>query len=61
MDILKRKQYLNRLATLKDSSDIKIITGIRRAGKSILLNSFMEYIYQRILRNPILFILICPF
>lgn len=60
MDILKRKQYLNRLATLKDSSDIKIITGIRRAGKSILLNSFRN-IYQRILRNPILFILICPF
>lgn len=56
MDILKRKQYLNRLATLKDSSDIKIITGIRRAGKSILLNSFMEYISKNFEKSNIIYL-----
>lgn len=56
MEILERKQYLNRLAALKDSPDIKIITGIRRSGKSVLLTTFMEHIRQNVEKANILYI-----
>lgn len=56
MNILERKQYLNRLAELKDSPDIKIITGIRRSGKSILLNTFMEYITRNFEKSNIIYL-----
>ena len=36
MDII-RKQYLDQLIKKKDNGRIKIITGIRRCGKSYLL------------------------
>ena len=35
--IIERKQYLNELIKTKDNGRIKIITGIRRCGKSYLL------------------------
>ena len=35
--IIERKQYLDELIKKKDSGRIKIITGIRRCGKSYLL------------------------
>lgn len=35
--IIKRKQYLNELIKKKNNGRIKIITGIRRCGKSYLL------------------------
>ena len=34
---IERPFYLNRLLRLKDNGRIKIITGMRRAGKSYLL------------------------
>lgn len=44
MDI-KRKIYLNRLISKKGNSLIKVITGIRRCGKSYLLfNQFLDYL-----------------
>lgn len=42
MKIIKRENYLNELLSLKDKSDIKIITGVRRAGKSFLLNEYIK-------------------
>ena len=39
-----RKSYLNRIIELKDRPDIKIITGIRRSGKSKLMQSYIEYL-----------------
>jgi predicted AAA+ superfamily ATPase len=32
-----RKEYLNKLISKKDNGRIKIITGLRRSGKSVLL------------------------
>ena len=38
MKAIKRDVYLNRLISRKENGLIKIITGIRRCGKSYLLN-----------------------
>ena len=35
--VIKRNQYLNKLISKKENGLIKIITGIRRCGKSYLL------------------------
>jgi len=40
--MIERGLYLNRLRQLKDQNLIKVITGIRRCGKSTLLEAFMN-------------------
>lgn len=40
----KRDQYLNQLINFKDKPLVKVITGIRRCGKSTLLTLFEEYL-----------------
>jgi len=42
--VVKRELYLNRLISLKDKSIIKVITGVRRCGKSTLLDMFEIYL-----------------
>ena len=44
MKLIERKYYLNRLIDLKGTPDIKIISGIRRCGKSSLLLAYIEHI-----------------
>ena len=40
--MIERTEYMNRLAYLKDKKVIKIITGIRRCGKSTLMEMFRD-------------------
>ena len=42
----KRDLYLNKLIQFKDKQFIKVITGIRRCGKSTLLKLFREYLLE---------------
>lgn len=42
MKLIKRDFYLNRLLAVKDVPDIKVITGVRRSGKSKLMDAFIE-------------------
>ena len=44
--IINRKEYLNKLISLKDKKVIKIITGVRRCGKSTLMEMFKNYLLQ---------------
>ncbi len=44
--LIKRKEYLEKLISLKDKKIIKIITGVRRCGKSTLMDIFKNYLLQ---------------
>ena len=47
MKLIERTNYLDRLIDLKGTPDIKIITGIRRSGKSKLMEDYMNYLQER--------------
>ena len=42
--MVERRQYMNKLIKIKDEKIIKVITGIRRCGKSTLLSMFQNYL-----------------
>ena len=44
MKIINRQDYIQKLIALKNKPDIKIITGVRSSGKSMLLTEFFKYI-----------------
>jgi hypothetical protein len=44
--MIPRPEYLEKLKTFKDKDLIKVITGIRRCGKSTLLMLFREFLLQ---------------
>lgn len=46
MDRIKREDYLSILRNFKDRQIIKVITGIRRCGKSTLLELFQDYLKE---------------
>lgn len=45
--LLQRTEYLNRLIGFRDKQLIKIITGIRRCGKSTLLELYQDWLKQQ--------------
>ena len=56
MKLIERTVYLQRLIDLKDTPDIKIITGIRRSGKSKLMESYIDYLKENDSNANIIFI-----
>ena len=49
--LIPRKQYLDTLIRLKDKHLIKIVTGIRRCGKSTLFDLYEEYLLNNGVRK----------
>ena len=45
--MIKRELYLNQIGRLIDKDPIKIITGVRRSGKTYLLKSIQEELKSR--------------
>ena len=56
MKLIDRPDYLNKLASLKGSPDIKVITGIRRAGKSKIMLAFIDFIKKNEPNSNIIYI-----
>lgn len=44
MKLIDRNQYLEKMINVIGTPDIKVITGVRRSGKSKLLEAFKDYI-----------------
>lgn len=44
--MFQRPEYLNQLIKFKDTDFIKVITGVRRSGKSVLLRLFRDHLIQ---------------
>ncbi len=44
--MIQRKQYLEKLKKMQDKQIIKVITGVRRCGKSTLFMQFREYLKE---------------
>ncbi|MBO4815466.1 MAG: ATP-binding protein [Clostridia bacterium] len=46
MKLIERNYYLDKLIRVIDTPDIKVITGVRRSGKSKLLEALQRYIIK---------------
>lgn len=46
MKLIKRKFYLEKIKNVVGTPYIKVITGVRRSGKSKLLETFKQYLLE---------------
>ena len=51
-----KRSYLTALKKVMGTPDIKVITGVRRSGKSTLMQEFMEYVAQTVEDANIIYI-----
>ncbi|MCM1100784.1 MAG: ATP-binding protein [Clostridium sp.] len=56
MRLIQRKEYLNKIINVIGTPDIKVITGVRRSGKSKLLEAFKDYVAENITNGNIVHI-----
>ncbi len=56
MKLIKRADYLARLMRLRNTPDIKVIVGVRRSGKSILIKQFIESLQEEEQETNVIFI-----
>ena len=49
--MINRPVYLNQLIAFKDKEPVKVITGIRRCGKSTLFEQFIDYLKENKIAN----------
>lgn len=54
--LIIRENYLNKLIEFKDSEFIKVITGVRRSGKSFLLQMYKEYLETNFKSTSIIYL-----
>lgn len=45
--LIERKEYSDKLLSYKDKDIIKVVTGLRRSGKSTLLELFRNYLLEK--------------
>ena len=45
--LITRNHYLNKLIDVKNTPDIKVITGVRRSGKSKLMDAFIDILKKK--------------
>ena len=50
---LKRESYLSQIRPYYESDIIKVITGVRRSGKSVLLESIRDELIQNGIKSTI--------
>ncbi len=56
MKLINREEYLNKMINVIGVPDIKVITGIRRCGKSKLLEEFKKYVIENDKKSNIIHI-----
>lgn len=57
MKLIERKQYLDKMIGVIGTPDIKVLTGVRRSGKSKLLEAFKAYVQKNIANANIIHIM----
>lgn len=48
MKLIQRSEYLNKAISVIGTPDIKVITGVRRSGKSKLLEALKKYVQENV-------------
>jgi len=56
MKLIDRTFYLHKLINVMETPDIKVITGVRRCGKSKLLEAFIRYVKNNINDSNVIYI-----
>ena len=51
-----REDYLKKMIDAKDTDFIKVVTGVRRSGKSELLHMFIDYVQDNDNNSNIIYI-----